>query len=153
MKRTTRGFTLVELLVTMAIIGTLLAISVLILGQSRAKGRDAKRVSDVQVIRAALEQSWVERAAYPTAASWTNLGTGSATVMDSNGLEASPGSGRIYLSPLPTGPNTSEYYQYMSASGATGYAIRFTTERQTNYGPAGTYYAHSIGVDTDSSQK
>jgi prepilin-type N-terminal cleavage/methylation domain-containing protein len=147
-----KGFTIIELLITMAIIGTLLAISVLALNGSRAKSRDAKRVADVQVIRAALEQHWLTRAAYPTVGSFTSMGNGgSYDLLTSNGFEASPASGIVYLQ-IPKGPNNTEYYQYQSTV-SSGFAIRFTTETVTNYGPAGTYYAHSNVVDTDSSSK
>lgn len=147
------GFTFVELLVTLVIMGTLLAVSVFILGKSRSQGRDAQRVSDVQVIRAALEHHWLQKASYPVRSAFTNIGTATFAVLSSNGLEAAPGTGNVYLSPIPTGPFPNEYYQYISIAGTPGYSIRFTTETPTAYGPAGTYYAHSSGVDTDVTQK
>ncbi|HWQ99401.1 MAG TPA: prepilin-type N-terminal cleavage/methylation domain-containing protein [Candidatus Methylomirabilis sp.] len=150
--KTGAGFTLIELLVVIAVIGLLATISVLMLNNARAKSRDAKRLSDVQVVRSGLEQHWLEKAAYPSASPGVNLGTGTYQVLGSNGFEASPGTGVVYLQKIPTGPKTNEYYVYESTVG-TGYAIRFTTELQTTYGAAGTYYAHSGGVDTDASSK
>ena len=41
-----KGFTIIELLVVISIIGLLSTISVVVLGSTRKKGRDSKRVSD-----------------------------------------------------------------------------------------------------------
>lgn len=51
-----RGFTLVELLVVLAIIAILLSLSFTGITSARIRSRDAKRVADLQTIQAALEQ-------------------------------------------------------------------------------------------------
>ena len=147
-----KGFTIVELMVVVLIIGLLATISVGVLGVSRAKSRDAKRVSDVQVIRAGLENHWLRNAAYPSEPSAVNLGSSSYAVLTSNGFEESPGTGELYLI-IPAGPRANEYYPYESTV-FSGYALGFTMERVSSFGPAGTYYAHSNGTpDTDPSSK
>ena len=147
-----KAFTLIELLIVIAIIGLLATISIVVLNGAREKSRDAKRVSDIQVIRTALEQHWLYAASYPSAATAMNLGTGSAAALTSNGFEASP-TGEIYLQQVPTGPTSGEYYVYLSDNPTVGYSIQFATEGNTTFGSGGTYYAHSSGVDTDPSVK
>jgi len=49
------GFTLIELLVVISIIGLLSTLAVVSLNNSRAKARDARRVSDLKAVSTALE--------------------------------------------------------------------------------------------------
>lgn len=146
------AFTLVELMIVVAIIGLLASVSVYILGNARQKSRDAKRVSDIQIIRAGLEQHWLERASYPSAPSQIQLGTGSGSVLCSNGFVGTA-EGVVYLPKVPSGPQTGEYYLYMSDSPTIGYSIQFTMEGESVNGPAGTYYAHSNVIDSEATVK
>lgn len=60
-----RGFTLIELLVVIAIIGLLSSVVLASLNSSRAKARDAKRISDIKQISLALEFFYDEHEYYP----------------------------------------------------------------------------------------
>lgn len=61
-----RGFTLIELLVVIAIIGLLASIITVSLVSSKAKGRDAKRISDIKTLQLALETYYNDNGYYPT---------------------------------------------------------------------------------------
>lgn len=61
------GFTLVELLVVVAILGILSTFSVVNLNLAKAKARDAKRLSDIVQIRKALEIYNYSEGIYPGA--------------------------------------------------------------------------------------
>jgi prepilin-type N-terminal cleavage/methylation domain-containing protein len=64
-----RGFTLIELLVVIAIIGILSSVVLASLNGARQKGRDARRISDLKQIQAALEMHADTGTEYPDALS------------------------------------------------------------------------------------
>lgn len=142
-----KGFTILELLVVVTVVGILAAVAIYSLNITRAMSRDSKRVSDISVIRAALTQHWLQKAAYP-ASDAVDLGKpgANADVLGGNGFTAKDQAIEpIFLQQVPVGPKAGEYYRYHGSAG--GYSLKFTTERASAYGVAGTYYAHSGGVD------
>lgn len=151
--RLAKGFTLLELMVVVVVIGILAAAAIYSLNITRAMNRDGKRVSDVSVIRAAMTQYWLQKATYPQSDP-VNLGqpgAGADRLSGAGFTAADVAVAPVFLDRAPTGPKAGEYYRYHGS--AQGYSLRFTTERQTVYGPAGTWYAHADGVDKDDGEK
>ena len=64
MKKET-GFTLIEMLVVIAIVGLLSSVMLTGLGKARQKARDARRVSDILQVQNALEVYYAIRGDYP----------------------------------------------------------------------------------------
>jgi len=62
-----KGFTLVELLVVMAILGVLVTVTLGSFRSSQARGRDAQRKSDLKQISSALELYYSDYGKYPDA--------------------------------------------------------------------------------------
>jgi prepilin-type N-terminal cleavage/methylation domain-containing protein len=123
------GFTLIELLVVIAIIGILAAIVIASLGTAKAKGRDARRQSDLRQIQLALELYNDANSTYP-------LATASLAP--------------TYIAAVPTDPSTSAAYPYASTDGTTascaatpcaGYALKATMEAGGGSNISGTYPA------------
>ena len=82
---TAKGFTLIELIIVVAIIGVLSAIVLVSLGTANTKGRDSRRVSDLKEIQTALGLYYSEYQNYPAS------------------LDLLPGAG--FISRVPTPPN------------------------------------------------
>jgi type II secretory pathway pseudopilin PulG len=146
-KRVLLGITVPELLIGLLVIGVVIAIFVYALGVQRATTRDAKRVSDVSVMRAAFGQYWLQKATYPVSEG-TYLGQPGSGIerLGANGLVAgNDNTTPVFLDFFPVGPSSNEYYGYRGND--KGYSLIFKTERQTAYGLPGTYYAHATGVD------
>jgi len=61
-----RGFTIIELLVVVGIIGIVTGIVMSSISNAKAKGRDAKRIADISVIQLALERYYDINSKYPT---------------------------------------------------------------------------------------
>lgn len=69
-----KGFTLIEILIVVAIIAILASIVLVGLGPTQALGRDSRRVSDLQEIQNGLELYYNKNGAYPVpaqGAAWT----------------------------------------------------------------------------------
>lgn len=110
MKKIKNGFTLVELLVVVAIIGILVAISLAAFSQTKKNARDLKRKSDLEQIRASIEVYRTDCKTYP------------ATLTLGGVLEGPEGSaceGEIYIALVPNDPINSTYkyyYRFVSAN-------------------------------------
>ncbi|MFA4827098.1 MAG: type II secretion system protein [Candidatus Shapirobacteria bacterium] len=80
---TNKGFTLFELLVTMAIIGILAAVIGGSFGNAQKKGRDARRIEDMKNIQIAMEQYYsFNNSAYPSWSADLVLGAGGQKVLE-----------------------------------------------------------------------
>lgn len=99
-----KGFTLLELLVVISIIGILVAMGAVAFTTAQSRGRDSKRRSDMQQIQKAFEQYYAQNGGY--VANCTTM----ASFAMPGGLPTDP-------RPVSTGYNTT------SGCSATGYCI------------------------------
>jgi type II secretion system protein G len=107
-----KGFTLLELMIAIVILGVL---ATLIAGNfltSLKKGRDAKRKADLEQIQRALEMYYEDKKVYPTSLSFGGQLTDSV-------------SGKIYMQKLPNDPSSGMNYRYCvnSATSPTKYQL------------------------------
>jgi len=154
MNRTRKsGFTLLEVLVVVAIVGIMAAVAIYSLNITRAGNRDSKRVSDISVIRASLTQFWLQKASYPQSDSvdLSRPGANADKLTIAGFVPQDQQDAVVFLQQVPVGPSAGEYYRYHGSP--QGYSLTFTTERQTAYGAVGTWYAHSDGVDKEDVEK
>jgi prepilin-type N-terminal cleavage/methylation domain-containing protein len=120
-----KAFTLIELMVVVAIIAILTAIVIANLTQAKAKSRDAKRISDLNQIQLALELFFDRCNQYP--ASSGNLPNIDAGKGGGNGCPTGITLG-TFISKIPTPPNPGESYYYAVDSTNSDYLLKAVLE-------------------------
>ncbi len=75
MNKKNKGFTLIEMLVVVAVIGLLASLILVGLSSFRTRGRDTRRVADTKEVQNGLELYYMKNGRYPTASSWQDLET------------------------------------------------------------------------------
>jgi prepilin-type N-terminal cleavage/methylation domain-containing protein len=105
-----QGFTLIEILIVVAIIGILASIILVGLGSFRARGRDARRIADLREVQNALELYYTKNQQYPDASDW-------------NGLQSILINGGIGVSAIPNDPLSGRNYGYCKTSDNYNYVI------------------------------
>lgn len=108
-----RGFTIVELLIVIVVIGVLAGISIVAYNGVTAKARDSQRAQDMKTIAKALEMYYVDNGRYPASgcgstcpspkkinSSWATTSDGSWAILESALVPK-------YISALPRDPRAS----------------------------------------------
>ena len=148
-----KGFTLIELLVVIAIIGILSVSTVVSLGITKKKARDAERLAEIVQIQKALEIFYSEYGRYPDpdCSNITAIGKCSSVIAAANGLSWIPElSANIDNLNIPNDPiNIGSLPNY------NGEAFSYIFTRDINLDPnTGKYYyilfKREIGPQTDS---
>lgn len=112
-----RGFTLIEILIVVAIIAVLASAVLVGLGPVQRGGRDARRISDLRQVQTALELYYNKSGAYPSATTWVDLTT------------ALTGAG-IGVAKVPNDPISGRNYLY--GTNGTGYVLGADLEDANN---------------------
>lgn len=120
-----RAFTLVEILVTVSIIGLLLTFSFAGLQGARSSARDSQRKSDIEDLRSALEIYRADCGSYPAAVSFGSQLTGTGVgncVLDN-----------VYMSKVPQDPqNSSKSLVYEYVQSGLGYTVCSSLEHPSS---------------------
>lgn len=114
-----KGFTLIELLVVISIIGIIVAISIFGLSGARESARDARRKSDLELVRSSLEMYRADCGTYPA-----NL---NGTTLIGTGTPSSCSVSNTYIAEIPQDPIGSNIYRYSTT--ANGYEICASLEQ------------------------
>ena len=126
------GFTLIEILVVISIIGFIATSAIYALNNARAKARDARRLSDIKTISKAVEMYYDDNDTYPGNGDgwhWNDA----CDAIGSQGTISSIPNFNSYLSPVPDDPNDNEQkgggcYWYERIEKGSGYRILTTPE-------------------------
>lgn len=139
--KNTKGFTIIEILIVVLIIGLVGTFAAIAVNTARSKSRDATRLSAVRQTQSALEDYFNETNAYPTAEG-IPLGDSTQSVcLGTGGFHANCSGDesvflRVVTATLDTGLKGSSVcgtpgrnaYCYASSSDGTAYVIQFELE-------------------------
>ena len=126
MRKSVRGFTIVELLIVIVVIAILAAITIVAYNGIQQRARDSQRSSDIATIIKALELYYVDNGQYPAAGGSTAINSGWSATTDGSWSTLKTALMPKYLSSLPSDPTnttnadilTSGFgYAYLSTSG------------------------------------
>lgn len=114
-----KGFTLVEILVVIAIISILASIGIVVYSRFIKGSRDVKRKADLYLIQSALEQFHADQFYYPTKDPSGGPGCSNGKVKVGCPLKSTDGS-KTYLNNIPVDPLSSNpQYIYDSKKGSS----------------------------------
>lgn len=119
MHKNKKGFTLVEILIVVAIIGILSSVALVGLGPLQKKGRDTRRLADMRSLQAALEIYFANNSKYP-AATGDDISTLKTAVSPS------------IVKSFPVDPLGGRKYHYWTDANGTVYVLGADLEEPTN---------------------
>jgi len=114
------GFTLIEVLLVIVIIGILATFATTMLFSARDRATDVRRISDIRQIQHALDIFAEENGGYPTDAEFTPGGS----LVSRNGTE-------VYMQKIPQNPTPyiggtcPDEYTYVQGSGGQSYTLTY----------------------------
>lgn len=120
--RNSSGFTLVELLVVISIIGVLAALLLVNLSNVRERGRDSARKSDLAQMRTALRLYYNDFQTYPAAQNGLIVGCGAGGDVACAWGEPFGVTGSSYMT-LPADPVETQSYTYAQTDGGNGFRV------------------------------
>lgn len=117
-KNNGKGFTLIELIIVVAIIGFLAVLAIVVLTSATQRSRDSKRVADINSMKKALDIYNGEVGSFPDISSTTDWITGFGAELEE------------YISPFPVDPEHSDgsVYVYLVNGGHDEYYLKAILE-------------------------
>lgn len=144
-----RGFTLIEILIVVAIIAILSSVVLVGLGPTRRLGRDSKRIADLKQVQQGLELYNLKCGYYPgTAQASTPCGSFSVISTWANLTAALTGS-NLDISSISNDPTAGSNYFYGTSGGGTGYIIGARLEDANNAALSQDVDGNVYGVTCD----
>ena len=109
--QTNKGFTLIEMLIVIAIISILASVFLVGLRGFRGGAYDSRRIADLQKMQSYLELYYTKNRAYPNVSSWVSLQT---ELVNAN----------LGITSIPNDPlSTQTYYYGVESSDRQGYVL------------------------------
>lgn len=131
MLRTKKGFTLIEMLIVVAIIGILSGVVLVGLGPVQRGGRDSRRVADLRQVQNGLELYFNKCGYYPGGAAGAGC-TGFSQISTWTDLTNSLTQSAIGITQIPNDPSAGRNYFYGTNGTGSGYILGGTLEDAGN---------------------
>ncbi|MDB5185061.1 MAG: ral secretion pathway protein [Candidatus Saccharibacteria bacterium] len=150
-KKRQSGFTIVELLIVIVVIGILAAIVITTYAGIQSKGRNTKRTTDIGAIQQKLEAYYAENGNYPSLANMNDFSSGGFFQTSMKGLDQAAlydpsAADKSAANPLKATPAKNVYaYAPTNDSGASCESDATTC---TKYTLTGTYEGQVDGKST-----
>lgn len=126
-----KGFTLIEVLIVVSIIGILASIVLVGLGAFRRAGRDARRVADLRQVQNALELYFSKCGFYPGVSGPSACNSGTPT--DWSGFSSALTGAGIGISSVSNDPLApTRNYEYGRSSDGQSYVLKAQLEDATH---------------------
>lgn len=150
MNKKNKGFTLVELLVVISIIGILSTFAIVSLNSAREKARDALRKGDMAQLRTALNLYYDDNNMYPVCDLWdtgepdfgadTDLGASCYNIELTSALASGT---RPIMTLMPKDPRNPTNLNIANGGGHDSYIYRYTSD------PYGSEYVVVYQLESD----
>lgn len=115
-----RGFTLIELLIVISIVAILSVLAIFVLTNNLGKSRDGKRKADLNRLKTAFEEYYVDKNEYPSA----------DVLSDCGGFGLRP-----YITAIPCDPKTKKPYCYIYDTDGGGQNYKVLSNLENKYDP------------------
>lgn len=141
MNKGRQGFTLIEILIVVAIIAILASVVLIGLGPTQQAGRDARRLSDLREVQNGLELYFNKCGYYPGAAESASCAGvaygpnnfwGDPTVTPQTGMMGALVGSTIGVSTVPDDPQSGKTYYYGANGTGSGYVVAAMLENNQN---------------------
>jgi prepilin-type N-terminal cleavage/methylation domain-containing protein len=126
-----KGFTLIEILIVVAIIAILASIVLVGLGPTQQSGRDARRLSDLHEDQNGIELYYSKCGYYPGTAQAGACGAFATAINYAGMATAVQGSG-VGVSVMPNDPTAGDSYYYAATAGGADYMLMAKLENLNN---------------------
>ncbi|MEK7546633.1 MAG: type II secretion system protein [Patescibacteria group bacterium] len=143
-----KGFTLIEILIVVAIIAVLASMVLVGFGPAQRQGRDARRISDLRQVQNALELYYSKCGYYPgTTQASAPCGGFSSLGNSWSGLVTALTASNIGINSVPNDPSGGKSYSYGTNSDGSIYILESNLEDTNNPALQQSYKTNEFGVD------
>ncbi len=142
-----KAFTLIEVLIVVAIIAVLASVVLVGLGPTQRIGRDARRISDLRQVQSGLELYFNKCGYYPGVAQPNSPCTSFSAISSWGDLTNALTGSNIGVTNIPNDPSAGQTYVYATDQNGTSYVLRARLEDANNSSLASDVDGTVDGVD------